>query len=308
MPRQTQASKIDYKAWPNCYRLANKTIELIVTTDVGPRIIRFGFVGGENEFVEFPGQLGKTGGQEWRIYGGHRLWHAPEIQPRTYCPDNDPVKLEQHDGSVRLIQLVESSTGIQKEMAIQLHPKDASVEVLHRLRNCGPWDIELGPWAISAMAGGGTAIVPLPPRGSHGKHLQPESSLSLWKYTNMSDSRWTWGRSFILLRQDPTPGVGQQKVGAMTPDGWAAYARGGNLFLKRFQYVVGAKYPDFGASVEVFTNPEILEVETLGPLVTLRPGAHVEHSERWFLFRDVPEPKNDADVEKHVLPKVKAAK
>jgi hypothetical protein len=307
MPKKMQASKTNYRGWRNCYRLANKAIELIVTTDVGPRIIHFGFVGGENEFVEFPEQLGKTGGQEWRIYGGHRLWHAPEVQPRTYFPDNDSVALEQHDDFVRLIQPTESTTGIQKEMDIHLHPKDARAEVVHRLRNCGPWDVELAPWAISAMACGGTAIIPLPPRGSHGKHLQPENSLALWKYTNMSDSRWTWGNNYILLRQDPTPGVIQQKVGAMTPDGWAAYARAGNLFLKGFQYVAGAKYPDFGASVEVFTNHEFLEVETLGPLVTLCPGAQIEHTERWFLFHGVPEPKNDADVEKHVLPKVKAA-
>jgi hypothetical protein len=191
MPKHIQASKTNYKGWPNCYRLANATLELIVTTDVGPRIIRFGFVGGDNEFVEFPEQLGKTGGQEWRIYGGHRLWHAPEVQPRTYFPDNNPIALEQHDGFVRVIQPPESTTGIQKEMDIRLDPTQNRTDVVHRLRNCGVWDIELAPWAISAVTGGGTAIVPLPPRGSHGKHLQPESSLSLWKYTNMSDPRWS---------------------------------------------------------------------------------------------------------------------
>jgi hypothetical protein len=308
MPKQIQASKMNYKGWPNCYRLANESIELIVTTDVGPRIIRFGFVGGDNEFVEFPEQLGKTGGKEWRIYGGHRFWHAPEVEPRTYFPDNDPIQLEQHDGFARVIQPVESTTGIQKELDIHLHPKDARVEVIHRLRNCGTWDVELAPWALSVMACGGTAIVPLPPHGSHGKNLQPAISLALWKYTDMSDPRWTWGSNFILLRQDATPTVLPQKIGAMTPEGWAAYVRAGNLFLKKFQYVAGARYPDFGSSVEVFTNREIIEVETLGPLVTLRPGAQVEHTERWFLFRDVPVPKNDADVEKHVLPIVKTAK
>lgn len=308
MPKQIQASKTNYKGWPNCYRLANESIELIVTTDVGPRIIRFGFVGGDNEFVEFPEQLGKTGGREWRVYGGHRFWYAPEAEPRTYFPDNDPVKLEEHDGFVRVIQPAESTTGIQKEMDIHLHPKDARVEVVHRLRNCGTSDVELAPWALSVMAGGGIAIVPLPPRGSHPKDLPPENSLTLWKYTNMSDPRWTWGNRFILLRQDATPTATPQKIGAMTPDGWAAYARAGSLFVKKFQHITGAPYPDFGSSVEVFTNHEMIEVETLGPLVTLRPRAQVEHTERWFLFRDVPVPKNDADVEKHVLLKVKAAK
>ena len=307
MKKRIETSKINYKDCPNCCRLSNGIIELIVTTAIGPRIIRFGFVDGDNEFCEFPEQLGKTGGNEWRIYGGHRLWSAPEDKTRTYFPDNGPVTLEEHNGFVRVVQPPESTTGIQKEIDIQLSPEEAAVKVVHRLRNRSAQDIELAPWALSVMAPGGTAIVPQPARGSHDESWLPVNSLTLWKYTDMSDPRWTWGNQYILIRQDSTPTVKPQKIGAMTPDGWAAYARNGNLFVKKFQYVAGARYPDFGASVEVFTNHEILEVETLGPLVTLRPGAHVELTEDWSLFREVPTPKNDADVKKHVLPRVEAA-
>ena len=83
--------KVNYRGWPNCYRLSNGILELIITADVGPRIIRFGFVGQDNEFAEFEDMMGQTGGDEWKIYGGHRLWHAPEIPGRTYFPDNTPV-------------------------------------------------------------------------------------------------------------------------------------------------------------------------------------------------------------------------
>ncbi|GAJ16373.1 unnamed protein product, partial [marine sediment metagenome] len=54
----------------------------VVTTDVGPRIVRFGFVGDQNLFREFKQQQGKTGGDKWLIYGGHRFWHAPEEKLR----------------------------------------------------------------------------------------------------------------------------------------------------------------------------------------------------------------------------------
>ncbi|MCX5770994.1 MAG: hypothetical protein NTZ09_12080 [Candidatus Hydrogenedentes bacterium] len=40
--------KVPYGGWPNCVRVTNGTVELIATTDVGPRIIRVGFVGGQN--------------------------------------------------------------------------------------------------------------------------------------------------------------------------------------------------------------------------------------------------------------------
>jgi hypothetical protein len=298
--------KIAYQGWKNCCRISNGKIELIVTTDVGPRVIRFGFVGGQNLFKEYSEQLGKRGGKKWRIYGGHRLWHAPEAEPRTYFPDNSPVTLEKRGRVVRVIQPVETTTGIQKEIDFRMSPNRARVELVHRLRNTNLWPVEFAPWALTVMATGGTAIVPLPPRGSHPEDLPPGNLLTLWLYTDMSDPRWTWGRKYILLRQDPSPKVKPQKVGAMVPDGWIGYARGGELFVKTFRHDLAARYPDWGCSVETFTNHEMLEVETLGPVVTLAPGATVEHIEHWHLFRDVPVPHNDRDVDRYVRPKIKS--
>ena len=69
--------KTPYQGWPNCYRISNGTVELIVTSDVGPRIMRYGFPGGQNLFKEFEKQLGKTGEKEYQLRGGHRVWVAP---------------------------------------------------------------------------------------------------------------------------------------------------------------------------------------------------------------------------------------
>jgi hypothetical protein len=301
--------KIDYKGWPNCYRLSNEVIDLVITADVGPRIIRFGFVGEDNEFKEFRDMMGKTGGDEWRIYGGHRLWHAPEVKPRTYLPDNAPVKVKERPGGARVVQPVEAATGMQKEIDVQLAPNEAHVKVTHRLRNTNLWAVELASWALSVMAQGGRSIIPLPPRAPHGEgdNFVPSNVITLWPCTEMADPRWTWGNKYIMLRQDPKTAKAQ-KVGVAVPDGWAAYARKGHLFVIKFNYIVGARYPDQGCSVETYTDADILEVETLGPLTLLQPGAAVEHVEHWFLFRDVPVPKNDADVERDVLPRVQAAK
>jgi hypothetical protein len=298
--------RIAYQGWRNCHRLANKEIELILTGDVGPRVIWFGFIGGANVFKEYEGMVGKTGGKTWRIYGGHRLWHAPEGDPRSYCPDNSPVTVTQAGKVVHVVQPTEKTTGIQKELDIHLCANRNHVRIVHRLRNTGPWPVELAPWALSVMAQGGTAIVPHPPRGSHPKDLLPVNTLTLWAYTDLSDPRWTWGNKYVLLRQD-AQATKPQKIGASVPDGWAAYANAGNLFVKKFAYLPGAKYADHGCNFETFTNDEMLEVETLGPLVSLAPGATVEHEEHWFLFRDVPTPRNDADVDRQILPLVRRA-
>lgn len=276
---------IPYNGWPRCARISNGKVEVIITTEVGPRIIRAGFPGGQNLMNEVAADLGQTGGEQFRFYGGHRLWHSPEHPTRTYFPENQPVQVNEIDGGLQLIPQPETVNGIQKELEVRMADDTAHLEITHRLRNVGPWAMELAPWAITACAAGGTAIVPLPPRGSHTAQLLPTSTLALWAYTDLSDPRWTLGRDHILLRQSaahPTP----QKMGALVPNGWAAYALGDALLVKHVNFQAQATYPDFGCSVEVFTNGEMLEVETLGPVVDLQPGAVVEHVERWDLYQD----------------------
>src|SRR5262249_25565750 len=110
----TTVEKVEYKGWKNNLRLTNGQVELVATLDVGPRIIRFGFTGGENAFKEYPDQLGKTGEKDWQNRGGHRLWHAPEAMPRTYFPDNGPVAWKElSEGVVRLTPAPETSVGVQ---------------------------------------------------------------------------------------------------------------------------------------------------------------------------------------------------
>lgn len=300
--------KIAYRGWENCYRLSNDQVELIVTGDVGPRIIHLSFVGQENEFLVYEEWLGRTGDPEWHNYGGHRLWHAPEVAPRTYAPDNSLVAVQEHGDFIRFIQAVEPTTGIQKELDITLVANAAQVKVLHRLRNAGLWAVELAPWALSVMAQGTVIIIPLPPRGAHNlQSLLPTSTLALWSYTDLADPRWTWGTKYILLRQDPTAQT-PQKIGASVPAGWVASVRAGHLFVVRFEFVPGAAYPDLGCNVETFTNARMLEVETLGPLARLEPGAAVEYVERWSLFQNVPVPTCDADVETYIMPLVQGVR
>jgi len=299
-----QAIKVHYRGWDNCYRLANSKVDLIVTADVGPRIIRFGYIGQANEFKEMASEVGKTGGKGWRIYGGHRLWHAPEAMPRSYVPDNNPVEVVERMNSLHLVQPVEPLTGIQKELEITLDEYTAHAHIVHRLRNLGPWPVELAVWGLTALNPGGTAIFPLPPRAPHSdKHLVPANSLALWSYTDLSDPRLVLGRRFILLRQDPGNHE-PQKVGLSVPDGWVAYAGSDHLFVKKFTYQPGAVYPDMGSSCESWINHEFLELETLGPLTLLKPGEHTEYAEDWYLLEGVPQPANEKEVIASVLPAI----
>ena len=54
----------DFHGWPHTQFLANDTVELILTADVGPRILGYSLHGGPNVMFLFEEQLGQTGGQE----------------------------------------------------------------------------------------------------------------------------------------------------------------------------------------------------------------------------------------------------
>ncbi len=125
--------------------------------------------------------------------------------------------------------------------------------------------------------------------------------MAIWAFSNLSDPRLILGRQYIMLCQDKDSSE-PLKIGVMVSDGWTAYYNNGHLFVKTFDYKSGALYPDFGCSVESFTNEAFLELETLGPLTLLESGESVEHVENWFLFRDIPEPHTDGDIEQHILP------
>jgi hypothetical protein len=299
-------ARVAYGGWKNCFKLTNGVIELIVTTDVGPRIIRFGTVGGQNVMKEFKDQMGKTGGKEWRIYGGHRLWHAPEAKPRTYGPDNEPVGYDWDGKTLKLTQKVESTTGIGKQIEITLDPTTNHVKLLHRLINNNPWSIEAAVWCLSVMAPGGRVIVPQEPFRAHSDYLLPARPVTLWHYTDMADPRWTWGTKYIQLRQDPTAAT-PQKIGVFNAQNWVAYYLGEQLFIKKYESYC-KPYPDFGCNTEVFTNSDMLEVETLSPLTNIAPdGGILEHAEHWFIY-DAKVGDSDASIDKTVPAFVKKSK
>lgn len=273
-----------FGGWENCLRLSNGTIELVVTLDLGPRVIRFGFVDGQNLFHTFASTLGTNAGAQWESYGGHRLWHAPEVMPRTYYPDNNPVAHEWDGTTLVLTPPEETTNKLQLSIAITMDPDKPLVSLQHRIQNTHVWDTELAPWCLSVMATGGRAIFPQEKYVSHDDSLVPGRPLVLWNFTHMADPRWTWGNKYIQLQQDDSIPT-KQKAGAMNTRAWAAYDLNGDVFIKHFGYTPDATYPDFGCNCEFFTMPEFLEVESLGPLTRLAPGETAEHTEQWGLFQ-----------------------
>jgi hypothetical protein len=201
---------------------------------------------------------------------------------------------------------------LQKEMEIRLATSGSRVRVTHRITNHNHQATQLAPWAIAMMAPGGRAILPLPPKAPLDmQHLLAVGLFAFWSYTDFADPRWHLGTKYIQLKQDAHPAgrFREQMGGVFNPAGWGVYFREGHLFVKRVAIVEGARYPDYGCNFELYSDPDFLELETLGPLVELLPGQTATHEEEWQLWRvggerDVPLGEGEDWVDSVILPKL----
>ena len=277
--------KIQYQDLPNCVRLTNDEIEVFVTTDVGPRIVGYSFIGGENILGLHLQAKVETELGIWKPYGGHRLWIAPENMPNSYAPDNAPIEyfFDEQTNSVRLVQPIEPVTKTQKEISVTLDQTGSGVRINHKITNCGSESIELAIWALTIMKGGGEVFIPNETFAPYSAEtLLPVRTLTCWSYTDFTDSRWRFEKDFIRLKIDesnPDP----QKIGIQNRQGWAMYRRGNLEFVKRFDYIENAAYPDLNSNTEIYTAGSFVEIESLAPLRQLVSGESAEHDEFWEL-------------------------
>jgi len=282
--------EISFAGWKRNVCLKGANTELVITLDVGPRILRYAFHDARNIFVEMPEQLGGSGEKEWMIRGGHRFWTAPEAG-HSYELDNSPVEWKKAgDSTVEITQPV-SPYGFQKTLRVEFG-KDELVRVTHSLKNCGAKPLDVTPWALSVMAPGGTALIPQPyldfhpsefPEGRETKSQDflPNRELILWPFTNITDGRYAFSEHYLRVSHHPERPA--TKIGLKLPTGWIAYQNGDFVFAKHFAYDPAAPYPDSGANFELFTNIKILELESLAPSLPLAPGAVRDHVEHWVL-------------------------
>lgn len=282
--------------------LSNQTMSLWATVSAGPRILGLSAFGGENLLAVLPGvTLDFPGEGDLELIGGHRLWYAPEVPERTYIPDGEPVAWTRVDGGIELTQAVERSTGVQKQLRIEMDPNAAQVTITHTLSNLGDEPIELAPWAITQVTPGGVGVLPMKTDNADPHGLLPNREIVLWPYTPIGSEHLSLTDTAIFVHADMTESA--LKVGASNPIGWIAYAVGDQLFVKRSVYAAGGNYLDRGASSQIYCNKDFLELETLSPLVVLKPGDATVHIEYWEVYSGGEWPSEISDVIRRGLDK-----
>ncbi len=261
---------------------ATETIDLgpvgvTFVVDAGPRILGYARHGGPQLFATLPGVLIDGPAGEYAFLGGHRLWRAPEVPATTYQPDDQPVDVDELEDGIRLTGPPDGD-GISK--TIEVRQDGVATVVDHTLRNDGPAPVRCAPWAITQLTTGGMATLPQPVEPVDPDGVLPNRSVVLWPYTDPANIEF--GPAEIRIRADEAP---RSKVGQPNRRGWLAYELDDEVFVKWSPLHDDARaYADLGASVECYRDHRFLELESLGPLVDLAPGAETTHREVWRLI------------------------
>ncbi|GAP15853.1 hypothetical protein LARV_03646 [Longilinea arvoryzae] len=263
--------------------IENAALRLEYMTGAGPRVLRLiDKHSNQNLFAELPQIFWETIHGAYHPFGGHRLWLSPEIPEITYIPDELAPQIEALPDGVRLTGALEAPTGMRKVMEIHLDLLRPGVTLEHRVTNQGQNTIEVAPWAITQMAPGGWAVLPNPPSRTQASPFLPDRALALWPYSRLEDARLRFQDSRILVHCDAS--TEPFKIGVRNPAGWLGYYRQGTYFRKSTAWAADANYPDFGCNLEVYAINRFLELETLGPLTRLAPGASLSHTETWQVW------------------------
>ncbi len=265
--------------------LRTRALRLVAVVSCGPRIAFFGTRDGENLLAWTPRKHRRG---RWDPMGGHRLWitrpGADECE-ETYRPDNDACEFAIARRGFIIKGAVDRETKIRRGFAVRALAADR-VAVEHFALNTSDMLWSGGLWAVTCSA----------PRAGRAYSI-PLGDGSAWDYTTLvAFQTWAGGRggrgfedpqfSFRRDRYVLEPSGRENKRLLKADPGILALhdVRSRLLFAKHAPYerAAAAAYP-LGANVALYTSASVVEMETMGPGVTLKPGESVRHTEVWVL-------------------------
>lgn len=295
--------EIVYKHYGSCISINNKTIELIVTVEKGPRIISLGFVGKDNILYNDTEQtyhflnkeISQICGQTARhhLYGGHRFYLSPSHLPEARYPDNEPVVYSIDDDGVTFQAPTQKSSNIQLSCKIMLNETGSDFMIIHTATNNSAENKQVALCTTTMMNPNGYAIMPQ----NEGSDIFVSNRVYVyWPFTRLHDPRFYMDDSFMTVQQDPSLKY-PFKMGYNNTQGWMSYVIGDTVLSKRYVHDPKAVYPDNGSSSQIYSCKDFLELTVQSPMYRISPEETVKHVENFSLSHtQKPEkPKNNEE-------------
>lgn len=263
--------------WGNVLWLQNAGIEIGVALDFGIRIVHLSCEGMENLYYVQPLDRSDnfTTDKGWILYGGHRMWLAPESDD-SYYPDNHPVSYTELPDGVLVEQDEDPWKKEKKSLRIRFL-EDGGVELFHSFQNTSSETVTGASWGINTLAGGGTAKIGF--AGERG--YNPKRVVSLWGHTDLHDPRLTFDKESLTATHMDRPDY--LKVGLYSVPGKAVFKNKGQKLTITYETHPMDAYMDGGCNFELYMCRQFMELETLGAKTEMAPGEAATHTEVWHL-------------------------
>lgn len=297
-----EIKEMDYENYGRCVQISNGIIDVVVTIDCGPRIVRFGFTDEANilyndlerKYVTHNQSMEECYGKDaaFYCYGGHRLCLSPERMPETYYPDNDPVVYGILPDGVSFTPARQKHNDMQLSFEVVMGEGATDIMVVHSAKNCSKEKQTYALWAVTMVNGGGIEIIPQ--NKDDNNILFPNRTISFWPYTDIRDKRIFLGNHNLTVQHNSSVETAL-KLGVNNVSGWVSYTNKDYTLVKRFVHSAQAPYPDFGCSYETYVNKDYVEMQSLSPLYNIEPGQGIRHVENLSLFKAPAAPVSPTD-------------
>jgi hypothetical protein len=257
-----KTERVRWKTW-EAVRCVARECEMVVGVSAGPRILSLRRGGGPNLLYHDTTDFSVGA---WRLHGGHRFTVAPEGEG-TYAPDNAPCAVETR-GQELCVAGAPGKNGHRRVLVISAATDGAGFDVRHVLENHGerPWRGAL--WGITCVPHAGIVVAP-----------RTQARVRFWPGADYA--HWQVAPGHIAM----TPNGARGKGGWHSDAGWLASLQPEATFVIHCPDTPPAhQCVDEGCNLEVFTCADYLELETLSGIVSLAPGEHTTHLQRWRLL------------------------
>jgi Domain of unknown function (DUF4380) len=269
-----------YHGWGDALFWRNPVAEVVIVPSIG-RVMQFrlrdqaliGIQGPLWENEAFQGKPFDPAAPSWMNYGGDKTWPAPQEEwptrhGRAWPPpasfDGLPLTLTWEGETLVLTSPVCPHYGIKTERRLTLDPQHPFLRLETTYHKVSGSPVPVSVWVITQLRDPVLVAAPLlesvdMPGGFVGQSKDRPSQLNLSgglvtlnRRTDASTKIGLPGRSLVWIGAETV-----LKIDAMMPA------------------TKGLIFPDKGSRSEIYTNPDPLpyvELETLGPLVTLAVG------------------------------------
>jgi hypothetical protein len=290
---------ISYKGWRDCICLDNGVIRAIVVPAIG-RVMQLSRKGDEAGcFWENPvlvGRLHETSSDEWINFGGDKSWPAPQAewprrQGRDWPPpvgfDARPMRAEVQGWSVVLTSEIDPGYGIQQVRRVELDAEAPVMRICTEFHKLSGSPMRVAVWTITQLREPELLAVREAKLSAFAGGFDRQLPTEPWKLQR-GDGVLSFARH---PRRCTKAGV---ETAAMVWVGKNSMVR---IESRSDEGDEARIFPEGGCRSEIYTNPDPLayvELETLGPLVELKPG---DSTERTAIYTVLPRTMDNAAEE-----------